>query len=96
MKRQTREDRLHESEGMKRYWEAHDESDYGRVAGESSMIHEDHRAPANLPQEKMLKYYPECEYIDQGYYNDGRDGIDRRLDDEVRKIDRSMRKQGPR
>ena len=96
MKRQTAEDRRHESEGMRRYEESRGESDYSWVAGERHMISEDRSAPANLPQHVVHGKYKDCEYIDEGYYDDSRAGIDRRTDEEVRKIDHSMRKQGKR
>lgn len=43
---------------------------------DGNMIHEDHSAPANLPQEVMMKYWPR----EEGY-------IPERLDDSITGID---------
>lgn len=82
---QTREDRRHESEGMKRYWEDKRESLDDRFMG---MIGEDHSAPANLPQEVVHKYYPKCEYMDRYELDDTIEGIDENNDDSVREIEK--------
>jgi hypothetical protein len=91
--RQTAEDRLHESEGMRRYWEEHEEPEYGRIAGESNMIHEDHTAPANLPQHAVMRDYPPCDYLKGAYYDDGRRGLDDLERENIERLERSMHKE---
>ncbi len=47
---------------------------------DDNMIHEDHRAIANLPQEVMIKAYPKTgPYLPEGL-DDGISGIDRQMD----------------
>ena len=48
---------------------------------DAGMIHEDHNAVANLPQEVMMKMYPNADY-----------GMPEELDDTIRGIDRQMDK----
>lgn len=86
---QTKEDREHESRGMKKYEKERsrkEELDYGYM----NMISEDHSAPANLPQEVIHKFYPKCEYVDSYYLDDTRRGIDDNIDDSVRKVERNQ------
>lgn len=47
---------------------------------DDEMIHEDHRAIANLPQEVMIKAYPKSgPYLPEGL-NDSLSGVDRQMD----------------
>lgn len=47
---------------------------------DDEMIHEDHRAIANLPQEVMIKAYPASgPYLPEGL-DDSRSGVDRQMD----------------
>jgi hypothetical protein len=47
---------------------------------DDEMIHEDHRAIANLPQEVMIKPYPKTgPYLPEGL-DDGLSGVDRQMD----------------
>lgn len=84
---QTRKDRRDESRGMKKYWE-----DRGQERPMDSryfgMISEDHRAPANLPQEVVHKMYPKCDYMDSHELDDTIRGLDDTRDDVIREIDR--------
>lgn len=119
---QTHKDRMHESEGMKHYWEEHghhsshphhhdprehhsshhghhmkehERAQYRHMGGaehyagaeprrrqemmDAGMIHEDHRAVANLPQDVKYHPYPKpMNYLPEG------------LDDTIRGIDRQM------
>ncbi len=70
---QNRKDRRDESRGMERY-----ENEM------SGMIKEDLSAPSNLPQEKVMKYYPKCEYLMQDDYPDTLREVDMQIDDDVR------------
>ncbi len=50
------------------------------LEGEDNMLHEDHRAIANLPQEVMIKPYPKNgPYLPEGL-DDTIDGVDRQMD----------------
>lgn len=81
---QSKSDRIAESRGMKE-WSPRD----GYYAGmdarrrqemeDAGMIHEDHRAIANLPQDVMIKPYPMT-----GPY------IPEVLDDTIRGVDKQM------
>lgn len=51
------------------------------------MLSEDHSAPANLPQEKICKYYPKNDTVDNYYLDDTYKGIDENIDNSVRKIE---------
>ncbi len=93
---QTRKDRHDESRGMKDYYKGKGEEmspRYGREhhgsmdSGYMGMLHEDHSAPANLPQHVVHKYYPECDYVDNYYLDDTYKGIDENIDDSVEKIE---------
>lgn len=48
-------------------------------AQDASMIREDHSAPANLPQERVLKYYPSPAGMDNGWLNDTLSGVDKQI-----------------
>lgn len=81
--KQTVRDRMDEGEGMARYYALHkkDVSHHMDPAKrkeyeDSMMIHEDHSAVANLPQECIMKPYPKT-----------RGGIDISLDDTIRGVD---------
>jgi len=61
---QTKEDRMHESRGMRNrmhegYYEGHSERRRQEMQ-DAGMIHEDHSAIANLPQEVMMKPWPDA------------------------------------
>jgi len=92
--RQDRRDREDESRGMKRYERERRErsSGYQRVAGEEGMMREDRSAMANLPQEKVMRYYPSWKFLNGAYLDDGIGGIDELNDKSVRKASRSMRR----
>lgn len=49
---QNKKDRMDESRGMKRYYRE-----------KADMLHEDRSKPSNLPQEVMMKQYPERDYL---------------------------------
>ena len=68
--------------------------DYGDATGEnrySGMIQEDHNAPANLPQDPVMKYYPASMYRMDFYYDGTQEGIDDYARINAKKINRSMR-----
>lgn len=91
--RQSRKDRRDESRGMKRYEERVERDSYRRVSGESAMdgmISEDHRAPANLPQNVVMREYPSWRYLEGAYYDDTLRGLDDMNDENERKVHRSM------
>lgn len=81
--------RKHESEGMHayeknvhRYQEPYAGMDPRRrqELEDAGMIHEDHRAVANLPQEVMIKPYPMTgPYLPEGL-DDTIRGVDRQID----------------
>ena len=82
---QTRHDRRDESRGMKRYMSGHE----GRMDSQfTGMIHEDHGAPANLPQHVVHHPYPKCGYMDAYELDDTIRGLDDTRNDDVRKIER--------
>lgn len=85
---QTRHDREDESRGMRRYEREHhhDEMD----TSFSGMIHEDHSAVANLPQEVIQKTYPKTRFVDRYEIDDTIEGLDDTRDDTVRRIDKDM------
>lgn len=91
MKEQNRKDRRDESRGMERY-ERSRERGYGRIAGESGMIKEDHSAMANLPQEPVMRKYPSWDYLNGTYLDDSIRGIDDLNRDNVRRTSRSSRR----
>ena len=72
MKKYYKEEKMKMSSHDKR---SKRDSDYG-------MIHEDHNAPANLPQEKIMRYYPQTAYTDGmgGYIDDTVRGVDEQID----------------
>lgn len=90
---QTREDRMHEAEGMRHYYATHKE-DVGSYHDprrrweyeDSKMLHEDHRAPANLPQHVVHKYYPHGHYGHGMYLDDTIEGIDDQMLDDAKKM----------
>lgn len=55
---QTREDRMHERKGMQGYYEGPADRRRQEMM-DAGMIHEDHHAIANLPQEVMMKPWPD-------------------------------------
>lgn len=71
----------------KRYYEAYAGMDMRRrmEAEDSMMIKEDPSAPANLPQEKMLKYYPKADYASYPDLDDTLRGIDKQTKDDTGK-----------
>ena len=93
---QNKKDRKDERRGMDKYYEKRGEKmspRYGQEhrgsmdSGYMDMLHEDHSAPANLPQEVVNKYYPPCDYVDNYYLDDTSKGIEDNIDDSVRKIE---------
>lgn len=56
------------------------------------MIHEDHNAPANLPQEKIMKDFPKCRYLEEDI-NDTYQKIDDNSDYNVDKLKRYKSKE---
>lgn len=50
------------------------------------MMHEDHSAPANLPQDKKLEYYPPRDYVDNYHLDDTILGIDDNSRNSVGKV----------
>ena len=55
--------------------------------GDRSQIREDYSAPANLPQEVIHEFYPRTEYgIEDSYLNDSLYGVDKQMNDDVRKM----------
>ena len=97
---QTREDRRHESEGMKRSHHegrSHHESE-GMKAYEDEyrgsmdsrfmgMISEDHHEVANLPQHVVQHAYPSSRFSDKYELDDTIRGIDENIDDTIRTMD---------
>ena len=83
--KQTRHDRIDESRGMKRYYE--DREGKRMDSQFAGMIHEDHSAPANLPQHTVHNYYPKCSYMDAYELDDTYRGLDDSREDSVRKIE---------
>jgi len=92
---QSVKDRMSESRGMERYETKRKMNRYDEYyAGmderrrmeleDSGMIHEDHRAIANLPQEVMFKEYPKGDYLRYDL-DDTIRGVDVQMDDDVRK-----------
>lgn len=90
---QSVKDRLAESRGEMRHLEGdarmkadrhmrHREERYNNHS--DCLIHEDHNAPSNLPQEVIMKYYPRTEY-DRYNLNDDIRGIDVQMRDDMRK-----------
>lgn len=75
---QNKEDRRDESRGMQGYYSGMDARRRQEME-DAGMIHEDHRAIANLPQEVMIKPYPMT-----GPY------IPEVLDDTIRGVDKQM------
>lgn len=68
---------------------------YRRVTGEnemSKMIHEDHSAVANLPQQPVMKPYPKAPYGNSYYLDDTITGIDDTLRNNKSQVDRHMSK----
>lgn len=80
---QSREDRMHESRGMRErmgegHYSGHEARRYEEMR-DGGMIHEDHTQIANFPQEVMMKPYPkETDYMPED------------LDDTIRGIDEQM------
>ena len=79
---QTREDRRHESEGMKRY-----ERGRGMDSGFFGMISEDHNAPANLPQHVIHKMYPKTDFSGRYELDDTIRGLDDVRRDDIRNME---------
>lgn len=82
---QTSRDRERESKGMKKYETKHikkyekNHMEKGRMdSGYMGMISSDPSAPANLPQEKKMEYYPKSEYLVED------------IDDSIRKVDEDI------
>lgn len=83
---QTRKDREDESRGMRRYWADKEDANmkHDRYSYEdSTMIREDPRAPANLPQEVVHRNYPKTAYGYGGNLDDTIRGVDDQIDDDV-------------
>lgn len=63
----------------------------GRVrldGGYMGMLNEDRRAPANLPQEVIHKFYPGTNSADRYYLDDTYNGIDEDIENSVERIER--------
>lgn len=77
---QSRKDRMDERKGMDRRLGEYAGYDAKRrqELEDSGMIHEDHSAVANLPQEVMMKPWPKRPYLDY------------ELDDTIREVDDQM------
>lgn len=75
---QGKKGRMDESNGMSLY-EKHKrmERDF------AGMIKEDRSAPANLPQEKIMKYYPDTYYARSGYLDDTIGMVDYQIDQDA-------------
>jgi len=100
---QTRKDREHESEGMKKregkYHQTrkdreHEsegmkkrEGKYRMDEGYMGMISEDHSAPANLPQEVVHKYYRKERSLDMYELEDSIEGVDHQINESIRKLE---------
>lgn len=86
---QSKRDRMHEERGEERHLRGPVKHHNGHYEGmeprrrqemeDAGMIHEDHRAIANMPQEVMIKPYPKT-----GPY------MPEDLDDTIRGVDRQM------
>jgi hypothetical protein len=75
---QSKRDRMHESSGMKGYYEGAN-SRRTQEMEDAGMIHEDRSAIANMPQEVMFKTYPRT-----GPY------MPENLDDTIKGVDKQM------
>jgi hypothetical protein len=89
--KQSVRDRMDEGEGMAKYYEKEHITHAGdaekrRQYEDSMMIHEDHSAPANLPQECIHKYYPSYAEGMKGSLDDTIRGVDKQIGDDVRKM----------
>lgn len=82
---QSRHDRKDEARGMKRYYSGHESRMDSQFEG---MIHEDHRAPSNLPQHVVHHYYPGCSYMGAYELDDTIRGLDDTRNHDVHKIER--------
>ena len=86
---QTREDRRHEAAGMRRYYREDDRGSSRRYhemdSAYEGMIHEDHYAPANLPQEVRVEYYPKQRWLPEDI-NDTITRVDDDIDDSIRML----------
>jgi hypothetical protein len=82
MKEQSFKDRMHEHKGMEGHYEGHKGRRYQEMK-DAGMIHEDHSAIANLPQNVMIK-----DWEHRGSY------MPENLDDTARGIDRQMDEDG--
>ena len=56
----------------------------------SGMIAEDHRAPANLPQDVVHKYYPSRRYMDKYTLEDSLVGATNNINDSVDKLNENQ------
>lgn len=94
-----RKDRKDESRGMKKYEKKMRQSEHyagadprrRRELEDAGMIHEDHMAPANLPQKPVMSYYPKFEYGLGGYLNDTIGGIDAQIYDDMDEMKRHLK-----
>lgn len=67
----------------KRYGSMKDAAE-NKVMRDGGMIHGDHSAMANLPQNVMIKAYKKPDYTDfDSMVNDTIDGIDRQIDGDI-------------
>lgn len=67
-----------------RDWAMYKENEY-KMHEKPDMLHEDHSAPFNMPQQAFMKYYGNTEHVNE-YLNDGISGIDSTIDGQVRKM----------
>lgn len=81
---QNKEDRRHESEGMKAHKEEHRGSMDSHFMG---MLSEDRNEVANLPQHVIQKEYPKSRFSDKYELDDTIRGIDENIDDTIRTMD---------
>jgi hypothetical protein len=76
---QSKTDRRHESMSMREYYAGMDPRRRQELE-DAGMIHENHSAIANLPQEVMIKPYPKSgSYIPENL-DDTIKGVDRQID----------------
>lgn len=55
------------------------------------MISEDYNAPSNLPQEVKHTYYPKKEYFDSSLTGDNLAGIDKGINESIKKIKKNSK-----
>lgn len=75
--------------------EAIADNQYAHMEGarntDDHMIHEDHRAVANLPQEVMIKPYPVEREFMESHLNDAISGVDKQIDRDASQRQKHLR-----